>query len=409
MNIFSHLFQKMMSSPGPSDDFWFGDAANYSARITHENAMQVAAVYSCTKVISEAIASLPLVLYRRLPGGGKEEAVDHPLYNLLKYQPNQYQTRFEFMQMFAGHLVVRGNFYAEKIVNRAGQVEQILPLHPGRMQTELLKTGSLRFKYQEEDGSPTTFVQGEVLRAHGLSMNGLKGLSVIESVRDTFSGAKQTQDFANSFFSNGAQPGGILYSDTPLKNDVLESNKEMWKKYHQGAKNAHRVAVLCGLKWQSMGMSNQDSQFLETRKYSRSEICGLFGVPPHMVGDLEKATFSNIEHQDIGFYKQTVRPWLVNIEQSIKRDLIIEDDHFAEFKIDGILRGDTKTRSEYYAKALGAGGSPAWMTQNEVRSLENLNPLEGGDKLPKPTNLPKEEPGKKPEKDDDEEKDDDDE
>jgi HK97 family phage portal protein len=339
-------------------------------------------VYSCIKVLSEGIASLPISVYRRLPDGGKEEATDHPLYNLLKYQPNSIQTKFNFVQMMTGHLGLRGNFYAEMVVGPNGQVQELVPLHPGRITTEILTNRELRFRYWDESGKEKLYRQGDLFRVHNLSSDGIKGISVIEQVRDTFGSAQQTQEYASRFFANDAKPGGILKAAQPMDDKIRQANREAWEKAHRGAKNAHKVAILYGLDWQSVGMTNEDSQFLETRKFTRSEICGLFGVPPHMIGDLERATFSNIEHQDIAFYKHTIRPWLVNIEQSIKRDLILEDDVFAEFNADGLLRGDAKTRSEVYASALGSGGHQPYMTVNEVRAKENLNPIEGGDVLP---------------------------
>lgn len=382
---FLRNFFRAMSSQDPASDFWYEPANGSTAagvRITHDNALQVTAVYSCVRVLSEAIASLPLVLYRRLPNGGKEEATDHPLYNLLKYQPNGFQTKFNFVQMLTGHLALRGNFYAQQIIGRNGQVEQLIPLHPGRMKTEILPNNTLRFRYTDNNGYEKVFLQGDLFRVHGLSSDGIKGMSVIEQARETFGGAFQTQEYANRFFGNDARPGGILQADAPMDAKVVQANKESWEKIHRGAKNAHKVAILYGLKWQSMGMTNEDCQFLETRKFTRSEICGLFGVPPHMIGDLERATFSNIEQQDIGLYKHTIRPHLVNIEQAIKRDLILEDDVFAEFNADGLLRGDALSRAQVYATALGAGGHQPYITVNEVRAKENLNPIEGGDVLP---------------------------
>jgi len=387
MNFLKALWKMASEPPGPGSDFWYQDVSPMSSagvQVNNGNALQIASVYSCVKVLAESIASLPICIYRQLPEGGKEEAPDHPLAQLLKFQPNGYQTKFNLFQMMVGHLALRGNFYSRKLFGPDGQVQSIIPLNPARMTTELLPNYSLRFKYTNDSGQPVPYNQGDIFRVNNLSDDGIKGFSVIEKVRDTFGGAMQTQEYANRFFANDARPGGVLSSDKPVDEKVRDANRTSWEKAHRGAKNAHKVAILYGLTWQQVGMSNEDSQFLETRKFGRSEICGLFGVPPHMIGDLERATFSNIENQDIGFYKHTIRPWLVNIEQAIKRDLILEDDIFVEFKIDGLLRGDANSRSAYFQKALGAGNSPAWMTPNEVRALENLNPIEGGDDLPKP-------------------------
>lgn len=375
--------------PPPSDDFWYGAVGGLTSagvRVTPEKAMQMATVFACVRVISEAIASLSIGVYERQEGNRKQELPNHPAYALLKYTPNDFQSRYNFMQFYAASLLLRGNAYAEKIIGYDGQVESLRPLLPNRMTTKILPNNTVRYHYNELNGSKTIFLPGELFRVNGLSLDGFTGLSVIEHCRETFGGALQTQEYANRFFANDARPGGVLTSDKPMSEEVKKSNKEQWEKAHKGASNAHKVAILYGMTWQSIGMSNADAQFLETRKFSRSEICGLYGVPPHMIGDLDRATFSNIEHQDISFYKHTVRPHTINIEQSMNRDVILEDDVYAEFNMDAVLRGDTKTRGEFYSKALGSGGSPAWMTPNEVRAKENLNPIEGGDELPKPTN-----------------------
>lgn len=381
------IFQNQL--PGAGSDYWYDDPINYqSSKINVDRALQIATVYTCVNILASSIASLPLITYRRLPGGGKEEATDHPLYNLLKYTPNDWQTKFTFCQQMVAHAALRGNFYSAIQYNQRGEVVGLEPLIPQRMQVEKLPNGQLRFTYTDDDGRQVRYLQGELLRFHTLTDNGYTGLSVIGQARRTMSLASNTEEYGDAYFSNGARPGGILTSDGPMDTETRNANKESWERAHRGAKNAHKVAVLSSMKFQPITITNEDSQFLETRRFTKEEICGLFGIPPHLAADLSRATFSNIEHQDIGFYKHTIRHWVTNIEQSIKRDLIIEDDIFAEFKVDALLRGDSESRANYYSAALGSGGSPAWMTPNEIRALENLNPINGGDALPVATNIP---------------------
>lgn len=392
IETFKSFFQS--ATPSAGDDFWYEDAVGGSAsgaRISPESAMAIAAVYSCVNILASSVASLPLVVYRKLPNGGKEEIPTHPLYNLLKYQPNALQTRYNFMQMLVGHAALRGNFYAEIVYNNQGFIEELYPLNPAKMQVEATRNRGVRFVYWDDEVGKRVYLPSELLRFTGLSSDGVTGLSVVAHARETFGIALQTENYAARFFKNDSKPGGILQSDLPMTAEAQKANRESWERAHRGAANAHKIAVLQGLKFQQIGMTNEDSQFLETRKFTKAEICGIFGIPPHLIADLERSTFSNIEQQDIGFYKHTIRHWVTNIEQTIKRDLILEQDVYAEFKVDALLRGDSQSRAEYYSKALGSGGSPAWMTQAEVRQLENLNPIEGADKLWQPTNTPSQE------------------
>ena len=392
MSIFDRvrdLFVPSNITPGAGSDFWYEDPYTYSgAKINPEKAMQLATVYTCVNLLASSIASLPLVTYRRLPEGGKEEATDHPLYNLLKYAPNDQQTKFTFCQQMVVHAALRGNFYGEIKYRPNGEIESIEPLIPQRMQVEKLSNGRLRFTYNKEDGGQQRYIQGELLRFHTLSEDGYSGMSVIKQASRTMSLATNTEEYGDAYFSNGARPGGILSTTAPMDEETRKNNQKAWERAHRGSKNAHKVVLLNNIDFKPISISNEDSQFLETRRFSKEEICGLFGIPPHLAADLSRATFSNIEHQDIGFYKHTIRHWVTNIEQSIKRDLIVDDDIFVEFKVDALLRGDSESRANYYSAALGSGGSPAWMTPNEIRALENLNPIDGGDALPVATNIP---------------------
>jgi len=361
--------------------------------------MRASAVYACVKVLAETIASLPLIVYRRLPNGGKERALEHPQYRLLHDQPNGWQTSFEWREMTQGHVTLRGMAYSEIIPGPRGAVEELIPLHPDRVEPKRLENGSLIYIHRPENGKERRLTQEEVFVLRGLSSDGIKGLSPIEHARESIGLSLATEGYGARFFQNDARPGGVLESPNKLDESAYKNLKTSWAEAYSGVANSHKPAILeQGLTWKQMGMTSEDAQFLETRKFQLSEIARIFRVPPHMIGDLERSTNNNIEHQSIEFVVHTIRPWLVRWEQAITRDLLIgAGEYFAEFLVDGLLRGDFKTRSEGYASAVTTG----WMTPNEVREKENLNPIEGGDELMKPLNMaPGGEPPKKDNNDD---------
>lgn len=365
--------------PPPDDDWWYrGVAVDSSAgvRVDADRAMRVAAVLSCVRVLSESLASLPLFVYRRLANGGKERVPSHPLYEILHFQPNPWQTSFEFREMLQAHLTLRGNAYAKIVPGLRGAVDALIPMHPDRMMVEQLEDKTLRYKYRQPWGVDEVFMQDEIFHVRGLSSDGLVGHNQIELARESIGVSIAAEMHGASFFRNGARPGIVLEHPTHFRDkESAKEQQEAWERMHRGAANAHRTAILLnGLKAHEVGMTNEDSQFLETRKYQRSEIASLFRVPPHMIGDLEKATFSNIEQQSIDFVVHTLRPWLVRWEQALRRDLIQDDDVFAEFLVDGLLRGDVASRSA----ALQIQFMNGAINQDEWREIENRNPLPDG-------------------------------
>ncbi len=377
-------------SPGPADDYWYtelsaGGIAQTGIRVDAVRALNASAVYACVKVLAESVASLPLITYEVQGDGGKHRATDHPLFELLHDQPNAFQSSFEFREMMMGHVALSGNAYAQIIPGRRGFAEQLIPLHPDRMRAEKLVNGRLRYVYNREDGQRVDFNQEDIHHLRGWSADGVTGMSVVGLARDSIGLAIATESYGGRYFSQNAQPGGVLEHPAKLSDEAGKRITSSWQSAHAGVPNAHKVAVLEeGLKWHQIGLSNEDSQFLETRKFQIAEIARWFRIPPHMIGDLEKATFSNIEHQSINFVVHTLRPWLVRWEQAIRRDLILRPEQFTvEFVADGLLRGDTKSRYEAYSQGINAG----WMTRNEVRRLENLNPLPGLDEPLAPLNM----------------------
>ena len=378
-------------APGPTDDFWYQPVNMAGGQnVTPERAMQNATVWACIRIIANTIKSLPLDMYQKLPDGGRKKYSEHPLSDVIKYEPNLYQTGaqfWDFMIMSAG---LRGAGYAEIRPGARGAVDQLIPLHPDYIKTEILESGRLRYEYNDPITKiKRTILQSEMLYIPMYSADGITPISPITMHRETIGLALGATQYGAQFYENKAMPGGIIERTAEFKTkEEKEAFKTEFQKSFTGV-NRHKTAVLpMGVTYKPLSISNEDAQYLETRRFQRNEICAIFGVPPHLVGDLERATFSNIEHQDISFVKHTIRPWLVTIEQSIRRSLIIAPNlYFAEFNVNGLMRGDAESRSKYYATALGSGGHTPYMTVNEIRSLENMNPIDGGDKLIMPDNM----------------------
>jgi len=356
---------------------WAGGNRNPSGvKVDAETALRSTVVLACIRVLSTSVAGLPLHLYRRLSGGGKEIAREHPLYRLLHSQPNSWQTSFEWREQMMLHLLSHGFALDEKVYS-GGAISEIVPLHPSRVKTEQLENNRLRYTYREASGSSTVYTQDAVMSVRGMSDDGVNGMSTIELARDAIGLARACEIHGATFFGNGARPGVILSTDQMLSPEAAENTRNQWERAHRGADRSNRTAVLQGgLKVNELGGNNQESQFLEARRFQVEEVCRLFGVPPHLVGDLTRSSFSNIEQQSLDFLTNGLMPYLRRIESSIARDLLDGDEeHFAEFDTRGVLRADAAGRSSYYNTMWNLGV----LSVNEIRSLENLNPVESGD------------------------------
>lgn len=343
--------------------------------VTCDSSMRVAAVYACVRVIAESVASLPLRVYERLPSGGKTLARGLNLYRLLHDQPNDWQTSFEFREMMQGHLCLRGNAYAQIVMGGMGDPVALLPLHPDRMKVERLVNGRLRYSYTPEgETTPTVYMQDEIFHLRGLAFDGILGISPIRAAAEAIGLTMATEQFGAAFFGRAARPSGVIQVPNKLSEPAYKNLKETWEGYSQ--RGSHKPAILeQGATWQQLSVNNDESQFLETRKYQISEIARLFRVPPHMIGDLDRATFSNVEQQSIDFVTHCIRPWCVRWEQAILRDLIAEDEKFfAEFLLDGLLRGDAASRSQALQTQFLNGA----LSIDEWREIENRNPLAEG-------------------------------
>ena len=389
MGIFSGLFKSrdkpQNRTSGSNYAFFFGGTTSGKA-VTERSAMQMTAVYSCVRILSEAVAGLPLHLYKYTDSGGKAMALDHSLYRLLHDEPNPEMSSFVFRETLMTHLLLWGNAYAQIIRNGKNEIIALYPLMPNRMTVDRDENGRLYYAYsrgQDEvirDKSRTVILSPEdVLHIPGLGFDGIMGYSPIALEKNAIGLGLAAEEYGSKFFSNGARPSGILTHPNTVKDP--KKLRDSWNAAYGGSNNSGRVAVLEeGMSFVPLSLPNNEAQFLETRKFQVSEICRIFRVPPHMIGDLDRATFSNIESQNISFAVHTIRPWLVRIEQAINRALFPDNEKgrfYVQFNLDGLMRGDYKSRMEGYAIARQNG----WMSTNDIRELENLNPVseeEGG-------------------------------
>ena len=381
INIILKLF-KSRAEPknsffGNTYSFFFGNTTS-GKTVNERTAMQTTAVYACVRILAETIASLPLHTYRYTEGG-KQKAREHPLYNLLSNAPNPEMTSFVFRETLMGHLLLWGNSYSQIIRDGRGKVIALYPLLPDKMTVNRSEKGEIYYLYNKE-GKEYILTKDEVLHIPGLGFDGLIGYSPIAMAKNAIGMAIACEEYGASFFANGANPGGVLEHPGVLKDPAKV--RESWNAVYQGSANAHRIAVLEeGMKFQPIGIPPEQAQFLETRKFQINEIARIFRVPPHMVGDLEKSSFSNIEQQSLEFVKYTLDPWVVRWEQALQKALLLPSEkraYFVKFNVDGLLRGDYASRMNGYAVARQNG----WMSANDIRELEDMNriPAElGGD------------------------------
>lgn len=373
-----------------TNPMWWTGSGDSVAGVTvgADTALKISAVFACVGLLSETIASLPLIIYRYLEDEqGRARARNHPLYALLHDQPNQNQTAIEFVQMMQTHALLRGSGYAEIVPGARGFVDQLLPIHPDYVTKEKLATGRLRYRVRDEiTGQERVLNNEDIFEVGGLTLDGWNTVSVVSYARDSFGLSLAAERYGSRFFRNGSRPGGVLQTDGKLSRDAAMRIKGDWEAFHSG-ENQHRVAVLeQGLKWQQVSITPEDAQFLETREYQAEDVCRWFRVPPHMVGLTSKATSwgSGIEQMSIGFVSYTLRPWLTRWTQAIKRDLILAPQtYFADFVVEHLLRGDISTRYNAYA----IGRQWGWLSTNEIRGYENLNPIPGGDNYLTPMNM----------------------
>ena len=355
--------------------------------VNERTAMQTTAVYACVRILAEAVASLPLHVYEYQDDGGKKLVHDHPLYYLLHDEPNPEMTSFVFRETLMSHLLIWGNAYAQIIRDGAGRVLGLYPLLPDKMEVPRDDKGNIYYVYsRNSDENPTFKEYGniklkaeDVLHIPGLGFDGLIGYSPIAMAKNAVGMTLACEEYGASFFANGANPGGVLEHPGVLKDP--SKVRESWNSVYRGVSNAHKIAVLEeGMKYQQIGIPPEEAQFLETRKFQINEIARLYRIPPHMVGDLDKSSFSNIEQQSLEFVKYTLDPWVIRWEQSLQRSLLLPGEkgkYFIKLNVDGLLRGDYQSRMNGYA----VGRQNGWFSANDIREMENMNPIpdeEGG-------------------------------
>lgn len=349
--------------------------------VNERTAMQTTAVYACVRILAEAVASLPLHVYEYQDDGGKKLVHDHPLYYLLHDEPNPEMTSFVFRETLMSHLLIWGNAYAQIIRDGAGRMLGLYPLLPDKMDVQRDDRGNIYYVYsRNSDENPMFKEYGDirlkaedVLHIPGLGFDGLIGYSPIAMAKNAVGMTLACEEYGASFFANGANPGGVLEHPGVLKDP--SKVRESWNSVYRGVNNAHKIAVLEeGMKYQQIGIPPEEAQFLETRKFQINEIARLYRIPPHMVGDLDKSSFSNIEQQSLEFVKYTLDPWVIRWEQSLQRSLLLPGEkgkYFIKLNVDGLLRGDYQSRMNGYA----VGRQNGWFSANDIREMENMNPI----------------------------------
>jgi HK97 family phage portal protein len=354
--------------------------------ISESNALTIADVYKCVRAISQPTAMLPWRVFEVLERG-KQLATAHPLYYLLYRRPNDNMSSFVFRETMMCHLLLWGNFYAYIERNGySGKIIALWPLCPHAVK-KVVKDRAVTFAVRNSQNVEEIFDQEEILHIPGLGYDGYRGYSPIDLHRESLGLSKATELYGAAFFGNNSRPDGYLSHPAKLKKDTIDRLEQSWEAKHRGVQNSHKIAVLEeGLKFESMSLSPEHAQYIETRKFQRSEIAGLFGVPPHKIGDLDKATFSNIEHQAREFIIDSVQPWLTRIEQECDHALLSERDQqkfYTKFEIKGYLRGDTAAQTQHIKDMFNIGV----YSSNDAREFLDLNPIDGGDTYYVPLNM----------------------
>lgn len=369
----------MMIGGGP--ETWSGN------KVDEGSALGNPTVWACTRVISEAYASMPMHMYRRMADGGKEIARSHYLYPVLHDQANPELTAFNYRELAQAHLCIWGNHYSLIEWDQAQRVKALWPLPPDRVRVKReTVTAQRTYEYRQNNGQWEPISREYMFHVPGLGYDGVRGYSPVAMQRQTLAAGNAVMEFGARFFGNGVRSSGFLEHPTTLTKESSERLVKSFQEKYAGLSNSHRVILLeGGLKFTPNSINPEDAQFLETRKYSRSEIAGMFRVPAHMVGDLEKATFSNIEQQSLEFVTFTLVPWMARWEAAIESELLTTQgraQYFVEIDANGLMRGDAASRSTFYQMGINAG----WMKPNEARQKENLNTEPAGEVYFRPLN-----------------------
>ena len=379
MGLFQSIFKGKVTDRAAGSGYRFPFGQSSAGKTVNERtAMQMTAVYAAVRILAEGVASLPLHVYRRGENGDRSKAEDMNLFYLLHDKPNPEMTSFIFREALMCHLLLFGNAYAQVLRNGRGEVAALYPLLPNKMSVERDEKGQLFYRYIRNDNEPPTMqgntvllMPSEVLHIPGLGFDGLVGYSPISMTKNAIGLGLAAEEYGSRFFANGAAPAGVLEHPGVIKD--VSKLRESWNETFGGSRNAGKVAILEeGLHFNPISMSPQDSQLLETRQFQLTEIARIFRIPPHMLGDLSKATFSNIEHESLEFVKYTLTPWICRWESSLTDALLSREEqkkYEIRFNVDGLLRGDYKSRMEGYAVGINNG----FLCPNDVRRLEGFD------------------------------------
>lgn len=379
MGLFSSIFKGKVTDRTAGSGYRFPFGQSIAGKTVNErSAMQISAVNAAVRILAESIASLPLHVYEKGKDGNRVKAEDLELFYLLHDNPNPEMTSFIFRETLMTHILLWGNGFAQILRNGRGGVIGLYPLLPNKMSVERDEKGQLFYRYlryENEppamDGNTVILMPEDVLHIPGLGFDGLVGYSPISMTKNAIDLALAAEEYGSKFFANGAAPAGVLEHPGVIKD--VSKLRESWNNTFGGSGNAGKVAILEeGLHFNPIAMSPQDSQLLETRQYQLNEIARIFRIPPHMLGDLSKATFSNIEEQSLEYVKYTLTPWICRWEASLTDALLTREEqrkYEIRFNVDGLLRGDYKSRMEGYAVGINNG----FMCPNDVRRLEGFD------------------------------------
>jgi len=373
------------ASPSIWDDYWYqpilsGAETTAGLTVTNETVQQISPVFAGMRVSAETLATIPLILYRSLSENTRERATDHPLYNLLHLRPNAYQTSTEWREQMQSYFALWGKA-ASEIIRDNGRPIELHTIHPDRIRRSIMDSGTVYYQILTRSGQWEPWTMDRVLYLEAFG-----GRSPMQLARNSMGLTLATERHGARFFANDATPSGVLQSPAALSDKAYKRLEETWKKKHQGVDRSHGLAILEeGTVWNGISVSAEDAQLLETRRFQVEEVARWFNIPPHLLQDLSRATFSNIEHKSREFIDFSMRPWFVRWEQALSRDLISPEDGslYVEFLADALIRGDIATRYSSYQVAINNG----WLSPNDVRRLENMNPIEGGDQYFIPLNL----------------------
>jgi len=378
---------------GPTDDFWYMPVGLPSAagvRVSPDTALSLSVLYACCLVLGQDVGMTPCLLYQRLAPRGKKRAADHQLYRLIHRRPNRWQTAFQWFQMMQWHLVLRYNAYSEKLFDGMGRVAELIPLHPDRVLVERFMQGTVeRFRYRVKDrgGNERVLLRDEMLHIRGLTSDGIEGFSPLDAQKDSIGEAIAAQQYSSRRMRNDARPGGVLEWEGHFKDDEDRRKfRASWQEAQAGANHGKTAVLERGMTWKDLGVKNTELQFIELREMKGYEIAAAHRMQPHKVGLLKRATFSNITDQNIEHLTDTLMPWFRNWEQELSVQLLTEEEqeeYFFEFMTAAWLRGDPKSRAEYFSKRFATGS----MSPNDIRELDNENPVDGGDRYFVPVNM----------------------